>query len=288
MMNQILVLNKREGQTPLEVIESYRQHHPEYVGIPMAYAGRLDPMAYGLIIILCGDACKERTKYLELDKEYEFEVLLGFESDTGDILGIVSLGSQLATGTDIDHYGVSQVIYSLQGRQEFPYPVFSSKTVQGKPLFLWALEKRTHEIAIPTRESVIYSLEFMGARTITKQDIISQVHQRISHVTTVTDTGKKLGMDFRRVEVLASWDASLADVPADQNYVILQFRCLCSSGTYMRTLAQYVGNRMGTKGLAWSIHRTEIGVYRAWWKSWGRWKQRYSRDRIEIDSEPAQ
>jgi tRNA U55 pseudouridine synthase TruB len=46
-------------------------------------------MAEGKMLVLAGETCKEREKYLGLDKEYIFEILLGFESDTKDILGII-------------------------------------------------------------------------------------------------------------------------------------------------------------------------------------------------------
>jgi len=56
---------------------------------PLTYAGRLDPMAEGVLIILVGDECKKKQKYLGLDKEYEIEVLFGLETDTQDILGVI-------------------------------------------------------------------------------------------------------------------------------------------------------------------------------------------------------
>ena len=40
------------------------------------------------MILLAGDAVYEKEKYLKLDKEYEAEILFGFETDTYDILGL--------------------------------------------------------------------------------------------------------------------------------------------------------------------------------------------------------
>ena len=53
----------------------------------MTYAGRLDPMASGLLIVLAGEETKNKEKYLNLDKEYLFEVLFGFKTVTYDFLG---------------------------------------------------------------------------------------------------------------------------------------------------------------------------------------------------------
>ena len=86
-MKKLLVLNKREGETPLEALENWRLKHKKYKDVKMTYAGRLDPMASGLLVILAGEETKNKEKYLGLDKEYEFEVLFGFSTDTYDILG---------------------------------------------------------------------------------------------------------------------------------------------------------------------------------------------------------
>jgi len=44
-----------------------------------------------------------------------------------------------------------------------------------------------------------------------------------------------------------------------------------SSGTYIRSLAPEIARRVGTVGLAYSIHRTEIGRY----LGFGFWLKRY-------------
>src|SRR3989344_6100075 len=86
-MKKVLILNKKEGETPLGALEKFRAQDKKYKGVKMTYAGRLDPMANGLILILAGDETKNKDKYLALDKEYYFSVLFGFATDTYDILG---------------------------------------------------------------------------------------------------------------------------------------------------------------------------------------------------------
>ena len=85
-----IILQKKKGETPLECLERYRALHPELAKEKMTYAGRLDPMAEGELLILIGGECKEKEKYLGLDKEYEVDVLFGFKTDTGDVLGKVT------------------------------------------------------------------------------------------------------------------------------------------------------------------------------------------------------
>ena len=89
-MKKIILLNKKEGETPLERLELFRVKNKIYKNVKMTYAGRLDPMASGLLLILAGDETKNKEKYLILEKEYEFEVLFGFSTDTYDILGKIT------------------------------------------------------------------------------------------------------------------------------------------------------------------------------------------------------
>ena len=52
--------------------------------------GRLDPLAEGVLLILIGDECKNKEKYLGLDKEYEVAIIFGISTDTGDALGLAT------------------------------------------------------------------------------------------------------------------------------------------------------------------------------------------------------
>ncbi len=276
-INQTALLYKREGQTPLEVVEMFKHQRPEFSQTPIAYAGRLDPMAEGDLLLLLGEACKERTKYLGLDKAYAFEVLVGIGSDTHDILGLTQVndtGAQ-AQDTEVDREHLSQILQALKGKQQFPYPAFSSKTVQGKPLFQWALEERLSEIEIPTKAVELYKLSYSGHYHLSRDKLLQTVRERIAQVTPVDDPRKKEGRDFRRVEVLDLWQKNLeAHCDARHQFTILQFECVCSSGTYMRVLARMIGEGLGSSGLAWRIKRNKMGSYRKV-GPWGFWTQVY-------------
>lgn len=76
-LGKVKVIYKNIGETPLEALERFRADHVEYKNEPMTYAGRLDPMASGKLIILIGEECKNKDEYLKLDKEYEVDILLG-------------------------------------------------------------------------------------------------------------------------------------------------------------------------------------------------------------------
>ena len=86
--NNIFNVFKPIGISPLGAIKALKEKYPELKNEKMTYAGRLDPLAEGALLILAGNAVHEKEKYLKLDKEYEGEILFGFTTDTYDILGL--------------------------------------------------------------------------------------------------------------------------------------------------------------------------------------------------------
>lgn len=249
-----LTVYKNEGETPLECLDRLRVEHPEYKDAVLSYAGRLDPMAEGEMLILVNDVNKEREKYLGLDKEYEVDVLFGVETDTGDILGVVNktfqkrgdinfLRSSATLSTT--EANISPLLKSFVGTVTQKYPSYSSKAVNGKPLFQWAREDRLDEIEIPEKTSEIYSIELMDQYKLNSEEILEKVKERV---------GKVKG-DFRQAEILRSWEDLLAS-KAVESFNLIKIKVRCSSGTYMRTLAESMALKLGTVGIAWKIKRT--------------------------------
>ena len=82
---EVLNLYKNLGETPLERLERLRTQKPLYEREVLSYAGRLDPMAEGVMLCLVGQANKRREQYLDLSKEYTIAVLFGVSTDTYDV-----------------------------------------------------------------------------------------------------------------------------------------------------------------------------------------------------------
>jgi tRNA pseudouridine(55) synthase len=251
MPNGYAVIEKRVGETPLQSLERYRAAHAELAGVPMTYAGRLDPMASGALLVLSGDACKRRTDFDARDKEYEFEILLGISTDTGDILGLADASAAPDVSSEAE---IKKVAESFVGTHAFSYPAFSSKTVDGVPLFQYALEKRLDTIQIPTTTVQIYTLTHLGTLHAVSHELYMNIERRIASLRTdPNDT--RLGSDFRKSEIVSRWHELLRN---QTQYTILRFRARVSAGTYIRTLAPLIAQKLGTAGLAYSIHRTAI------------------------------
>lgn len=259
-----VLLHKNVGETPLEVAEAWRAKNPDMAGVSLAYAGRLDPMASGALLVLIGEECKNQTAYHHLDKEYQVEILFGVGSDSGDVLGRVAEAPCGALTASL----VAKTLQGFVGDIELPYPIYSAKTVQGKPLHTWAIEKRLDEITIPTKQSTIYKLTLEDFTTKTRQAVYETASHNIERIPKVTDPRKALGNDFRRPEVRATWHTFNTTGKPDDLFYVATFSCICSSGTYMRTLAEVTAEKINTKGLAFSIYRTRIGTYNPVTETW--------------------
>lgn len=117
----MFIIHKNLSETPLECLERTRALQDIAANVPMTYAGRLDPMASGKLLILVGEECKDKEKYLGLDKEYEIEVLFGVTTDTGDMLGLINeVRPSLNTRSDL--------VDKFIGKFTQVYPAYSSKT----------------------------------------------------------------------------------------------------------------------------------------------------------------
>ncbi|PID83170.1 hypothetical protein CSB11_02390 [Candidatus Campbellbacteria bacterium] len=253
--DKIFVLQKQVGQTPLEVLNLYKEKNNLDKKTKLAYAGRLDPMAEGKLLVLQGQKCKERSKYLNLDKEYVFEILLNFKSDTSDVLGLAEYKENQES---LSFEQINQKIKKFKGKRKMEYPVFSSKTVDGKPLFLHALEKNLKNIKIPTKDVKIYNIFLEEINFLGKEKLKKEIFRKINSIKKVEEESKKLGNDFRRDEIRKQWNELFNSISQD-NFTILKIRCVASSGTYMRVLAKEIAQKLGFFGLAYSINRTKIG-----------------------------
>jgi len=250
------MLHKRIGQTPLEAIQEWKAMNPAYAAVPASYAGRLDPMASGLLLVLLGDECKQPARYRGLDKEYEIEVLLDVGTDSGDVLGIaVGMPAQTKPG----EASLRPFLRSEIGTHLRPYPSFSSKTVDGVPLFLHALQGTLDSITIPEHAETIYRIRLESISSLSSAQLHEQVAAQLAVAPRSDEPSKVLGADFRINEVRASWDE--IDAAPAREFALLRLRVTCGSGAYMRSLATRIGSALNTRALALSIRRTRIGTY---------------------------
>lgn len=242
----ILTLYKNRGETPLECLERFRIDNSEYKDEKMTYAGRLDPLAEGLLLVLTGEECKNKEKYLGLDKEYEVDILFGFATDTHDILGMITDKKAYKKMKNID----KKFLKGFVGEFSQKYPAFSSKTINGESMFNLAKSGELNAEDIPEKEVEIKSIELLKQYSISHEDLETYIKRSIDLVSG----------DFRQEEIYKEWQLNLDDSKMNE-FSAISLRVGCTSGTYMRTLADNIGKKIGVPAIALNILRTKIQNY---------------------------
>ncbi len=236
----MLEVYKKRGETPLEALERTRMELPELAEETLSYAGRLDPMAEGILPILVGEEeNRNRKEYLGKDKQYVAHFMLGYQTDTGDVLGVL----EKRDVRPIDEALIEEALRDLQNLTRQTYPWYSSKTVNGKPLFEYA---RAGDFSIerPTRE---VQIQFVAGIDVTSESDIGLIKDIISDIELVKG-------DFRQAQILAGWDAAIDGKIVQMVSCVLEV----SSGTYIRALTEVLSQKLGIPVVLYRLIRTKV------------------------------
>lgn len=260
-MESVVQIYKKNGETPLEALENFRAEMASkeparkkfWQTVSMTYAGRLDPMAEGVLMILIGEECKNKDKYLGFDKQYEVEIVFGISTDSHDALGL----ARIHDDKNFPMPDLSKYI----GKFKQKYPAYSSKTVGGKQLHSLA---RTGELPeeMPEKEVEIYSIETLkvgGNDELGNNGELGKIDASKLKGRILSTINLVKG-DFRQEEIKRRWNEVLPDTVkgSTRKFHIIKIVVNCSSGTYMRSLADRIGQDIGIGAFALSIKRIKI------------------------------
>lgn len=246
-MQTVLNLYKPVGITPLQLIEIFKKKHPEYRDIKLGYAGRLDPMAEGVLLVLAGDENRKRKHYEAMEKTYAFDCLFGVTTDTFDMLGLITDTTRVSK--EIIKKDLPSILDKIGQQTTQQYPAYSSRTVNGKPLFYWARHNSLDEIIIPSHPIAISELRLIKIQTISFNKLRKYVFENIEQVKG----------DFRQKEIIKSWKQYFKR--AQTSLVVTTCSITCSSGTYVRSLCDEIGKELGAGSIALRIRRESIGSF---------------------------
>ncbi len=226
----ILQFDKKIGETMDEMISRFRQEYSIGDKTKIAYAGRLDPLAFGKIIILTDKDIYDKEKYCGKDKTYTCWIVHGFQTDTYDIMGKI-------TGENIWET-VYNDVEEFEYEQE--YPMYSSINViqDGMRKPLWYYEKNNIKVVnMPSKKVKLISGEkITDDISISSIELLRLIKDRIEQVKKDT---------YRQDEIITLWQEKLED----KNYTISKWKFTITSGGYIR----YLANKMN--GCCFDIER---------------------------------
>lgn len=236
-------LDKPVGPTAAQALDLLRAQDPSLRDVKLGHAGRLDPMAEGLLTVLVGEETRAVHAWRGQEKTYEVDVLLGAGTDSFDELGRVVE----ATEAVVQREAIERVCAGFVGRYAQRYPPFSQARVGGRSLLAWSREGVPVER--PVADRVLHAVELLGVATTDAAVASRRARERIAWVRG----------DFRQEAIDAQWAALAAERPSTR-WTVATLRVRCSAGTYMRALAYDVGAALGVPAIAARIRRTRAGA----------------------------
>ncbi len=151
MINGIILINKPTGITSFSAVSAIKRR----LGVKCGHSGTLDPLATGLLPVMCGKATKLCPYLTEGDKAYRATLTFGIETDTYDITGQVVKTDNKPITLDM----VKEVLPNFIGKINQVPPVYSAIKVGGTALYKLAREGK--KVDVPEREVTIYSIDIV-------------------------------------------------------------------------------------------------------------------------------
>lgn len=229
----MIIVNKPVGITINQFINQYKTTNTNQ---KVCFAGRLDPMARGEVILLFDDECKNIDQYKKLDKTYQFYIIPGFQTKSDDPLGIIE---EIKEYSDDVFSLIKENIKCEEINQSFHS--YSSKCIDGQPL--WLLTKNNVEYTRPTHLVKIYDCEVKPVITF---NWIEWKNKIITHIKTIDSK-----CDFNQNKIIEQWsninlNGSLYGIP-----VTLKV----SSGFYVRQFIRDLSFKIGYPLMVYDINR---------------------------------
>lgn len=230
MEDQIILIDKPAGISSFGVVAKIRGKLKAEFGhkIKVGHTGTLDPFATGLLILLSGKMTKKSGEFLKLDKIYEATLKLGYTSTTGDPEG------------EITEYDST---WAGDGAGGTPDARSRKTSTVGEAA-----------TAGPAQSIIVSTLNsFIGK--------IRQTPPKFSAIKINGQRAYKLAREGKDFEI-PSREVEIYSIEIlNYSYPELTIRVHCSSGTYIRTLAEDIGETLKTGAYLTALRRIKIGNY---------------------------
>ncbi|MEI7741424.1 MAG: tRNA pseudouridine(55) synthase TruB [bacterium] len=230
-MEGFLLIDKPAGPTSHDIVDVVRRLTSERT---VGHAGTLDPFATGLLIVAVGrGATKHLSEFVGLDKEYEATIRLGETSTTGDSEGTITPFS--------GSLGFGMTTKAGRATKDGMTTVAATGTVP----------KAAGDCPLAVVESILQS--FLGPQLQTPP-MFSAKKVGGQKLYDLARAGKTIERAPSQITV---HELELVHFEWPE----LKIRTKVSSGTYIRTLGEDIGRKLGFGGYLTQLRRTKIGEY---------------------------
>jgi tRNA pseudouridine55 synthase len=158
--NRVFVIDKSVGPSSFDIVARVRR----VTGLRrVGHAGTLDPLARGVLLVCTGLATRAVEHFMDLEKEYRFDIRLGVETATLDAEGPVLREAAVPV---IAIETLREVAASFVGDYLLTPPVFSAIKNKGRRYYEMARAGEVSETteAAPPRQVKIHGFDVIDAQ----------------------------------------------------------------------------------------------------------------------------
>lgn len=209
------------------------------------HTGTLDPLASGVLVVLTGEDRYAKGNFSDWEKIYNFSILWGIATDSGDALGMI-------TAADIQPITIEtlkSICAAFPNQYQQKIPDFSARRWKGGSGF----DAGKNNEVLPEKHRSVMIKNLHHLETDVKE-LGAVLHQ---HQETIT----RVQGDFRQTEILREWQNLKNTAPAQATFTITHHQVTTSPGTYVRQLVQDLAERVGVPATTWGITRIQNGPY---------------------------
>ena len=295
LKNGLWNIYKPKGVTSFDMVRKIKWMTGEK---KVGHAGTLDPLAEGVLVVGIGRESTKKLRFvLEEDKEYIAEIKLGMSSTTDDEEGVKTLSRKIQDTNnppkaDQSKTGKTQTNSKLQdtnlqtrdkrfkaGLLEcsdsgVKSPAFRNADGKASEQIKNQIEGRGKASTWPSSEEIekviktfigdiiqispVYSAIKIGGERAYKKARRGEKFTQPPRIVTIKEI-EILDYQVKKFKGIKQKDNDT--IPAGK-YPVLKIKCIVGSGTYIRSLAREIGEKLKTDGYLTGLTRTSVGIYK--------------------------
>ena len=275
----VMVIDKPYRWTSADVIRKVKYaaiRHFCKKNLKVGHAGTLDPLATGVLLVCIGNACKRAQEFQDTGKEYVAGVCFGATTPSYDLEKDID---RTFPTDGVSAETINAVLPEFLGPQDQVAPLFSAKQVDG--VRAYEIARKLYRSGQPLDEAAKEILQ-INRIDISELELLGLGLSSDSAGATPTKEFFSRGpgswhsadASFGTARLEKFWSASaeaedghnassrinVAAMPA--GLPVADIRIACSKGTYIRSFARDIGEKLNSGAFLASLCRSRSGEFR--------------------------
>lgn len=225
----------------------------------VCYAGRLDPLAQGNMLILTNEDTKKVKHYLKHDKVYTFDLILGISTESHDCLSkINNICNTEFNDTIILKLSEFIKTYNIQTYPFVSNYIIKHTTNEGiyikKPLWwFYANGYKESDIILPSKNVNIYNYKINSIDQVKLNKLVDKFINRISLID-----NQQTQDELKTKDIISQWEQYSNSL---QNCIVIKMEMGVSSGFYIRQFCNDFGKYINNEAIAFDITRKSFEFF---------------------------